>query len=79
MEKIDRFLKKLDKKMALKVKQALLDIMHLDLKGYTMKKMRGYDDLYRLRVGKIRIVFRKLEGRGEPIDIGYRGGVYKKW
>lgn len=42
-----------------------------------VKKMQGRDDnIYRLRIGKIRIVYKIADADVEIIDIDYRGNIY---
>ncbi len=78
MDQIEKFIRKLNKKLAHKIASALENIIQLNLKNYDVTKMKGFDDLYRIRIGKIRIIFRKSAGTGYPICIEYRGSVYKK-
>jgi mRNA-degrading endonuclease RelE of RelBE toxin-antitoxin system len=46
-----------------------------DLVGLDVKKLVGEQELYRVRKGKIRIVF---EVEKKIIDIDFRGNIYKK-
>ncbi len=50
------------------------DASHLDT-----KKMQGVDDIFRLRVGKIRVLYRRYDSQLLilVIEIGYRGDIYK--
>ena len=77
MDNIKKFIQHLDKKSAFRIQKILLDIIKLNLSSYKTEKLKGYKDLYRIRSGKIRIVFRKTKTDGIPIDIDYRGRVYK--
>lgn len=79
MEQIEKFIKKLSKKHALEIMQILEDIALLKLKNYDIEKMKSFKDLYRIRTGKIRIIFKKEKTRGNPIYIEFRGNVYKKF
>lgn len=79
MDKIEKFIKRLNKKQTKGIEKALLDIVILDLKDYDIKKMKGFKDLYRIRMGEIRIVFRKKKDHGIPIDIAFRNKIYKKY
>lgn len=79
MEQIEKFIKKLSKKHALEIVQIFDDITSLKLKNYDIEKMKGFKDLYRIRVGKIRIIFRKEKTQGRPVYIEYRGNAYKKF
>lgn len=55
----------------------LLSIYYYDIKRYHHKK---YDDIFRLRIGKYRAIFRviKEEIVISVIDIDSRGDIYKK-
>jgi mRNA-degrading endonuclease RelE of RelBE toxin-antitoxin system len=50
--------------------------MVLKLKDYDVKKMTGEPGIYRVRMGKIRVIFRKEEKSAIVISIDYRGGAY---
>jgi mRNA-degrading endonuclease RelE of RelBE toxin-antitoxin system len=54
------------------------DILALSLDGYNVTKMKGYDNLYRLRQGGIRVLFVKGKDMGTITAMGYRKDVYKK-
>jgi mRNA interferase RelE/StbE len=43
-----------------------------------VKRMKGISDLFRLRVGKVRVLFRIDHKKKEilVLDIGYRGQIY---
>jgi len=77
MDRIEKFLKKLTKKMAINTREALKDILKLSLEGYDTEKMKGYKSLYRLRIGKIRIIYINHGDHGEIPDIEFRANVYK--
>jgi mRNA-degrading endonuclease RelE of RelBE toxin-antitoxin system len=51
--------------------------MRGELDGLDIKKMSTGERLYRLRVGKIRLIFRiNSNNTVETVDIDYRGGIY---
>ena len=52
------------------------DLLAGRLENLDVKKMIGYRNLFRLRVGRIRILFRIIEDKGEIVDLDFRGGVY---
>lgn len=79
MDQIEKFLRKIDSKSALKLGKILEDVRALNIKGYDLKKMEPKGVLYRLRSGKIRVVFQKENGIGVPIYIEFRGKVFKKF
>ncbi|MDP2690785.1 MAG: hypothetical protein Q8O95_00020 [bacterium] len=77
MDQIEKFIRKLNKKMALRILDALENVVELRLESMDVEKMKGHKNLYRVRLGQIRIVFQKEQGSGVPVYIEYRGGVYK--
>lgn len=60
-------LKNLEKRLAEKVKTALLALKTspLPIKEYDIKKVEGTEDIYRLRISRYRIVYRIDWGRKE--------------
>ncbi len=72
MDKIDKFLNKLNKQESLKVLNAIAGILSGKTASYNLKKLRGYSDVYRVRVGTIRIIYKQLETDIEVLDIGRR-------
>ena len=69
-------LKKLLSKFAKKDREILEflieKIISLDWDGLDIKKLQGYDDIFRLRKGKIRIIFCKLKAGISIINIERR-------
>lgn len=59
MDKISKALKKLNKKEREKVKEILTQLNAGSFKGLDIKKLRVRDDIFRVRKGDIRIIFRK--------------------
>ncbi|MDD2870755.1 MAG: type II toxin-antitoxin system RelE/ParE family toxin [Candidatus Gracilibacteria bacterium] len=53
------------------------DLVLNNLSEYDVIKLSGYRDLYRIRKGKIRIIFRKNSTEVEIVKIDCRGDVYK--
>ncbi len=49
------------------------------IQKFDIKSLHGYDDVYRLRIGKYRAVFRVLDDKLViyVVDIRSRGDVYK--
>jgi len=60
----------------------LLEIMKTDpvpARRFDVVKLKGYDNIYRIRVGRLRIVY-SVDWGGRGIDIqfvGYRGKAYR--
>jgi len=58
MHRIKKALKKLSSDEHRKLKLILLNIQNKDFQYLDIKKLRNRDDIYRVRKGKIRIIFR---------------------
>ncbi|MBU0578166.1 hypothetical protein KKF04_05315 [Patescibacteria group bacterium] len=78
MDEITKFLLKLHKKERQYLQSIIFPkIRDLKLKGLSIKKISGFS-LWRIRHGKIRIIFAKINGKGVLVRIGFRGGdIYK--
>lgn len=77
MDKIQKFLHKLTKKERGLFTAIFGDVATLRLAGYDIKQLKGYAGLFRLRKGKIRIVFAKINGKGVVLNIAFRKDIYK--
>lgn len=58
MDKISKALKKFTEKERNQIKQILQKINSGDFKNLDIKKLKGRDDIFRVRYGKIRIIYR---------------------
>jgi len=72
MDKITKFLSRLTQKERERVTGALIDIIKGELSSYNRKKMKGYANLYRIRVGDIRIVYMELDGERRIVLVDRR-------
>lgn len=68
-----KFLKKQNKKIAKKIIEAINKIPNGDI-----KRLKGYDNLYRLRINSIRIIFTLKDNLIYIENIDNRGDIYKK-
>lgn len=59
MDKISKALKKLDPKERDTIKKILLQLNQSDLTGLEITKLTGHRDLFRVRKGRHRIIFRR--------------------
>ncbi len=59
MDKINKALKSLSNKEREIVKDILLKIKSFSWSDLDLKKLKGNDEIFRVRKGKIRIIFRK--------------------
>lgn len=62
MDKIDKFLNKLPDDIRLGIFDTLKLLKNGNLKGLDVKKLKGRKDVYRIRKGKIRLIYRIFEG-----------------
>ena len=73
MERIKKFLRKLPETQQDEIDGILYEIEHGETQGLDVKKLKGHKNLYRIRVGDIRIVFSKENRSFNIIFIGRRG------
>jgi len=62
MDKIEKALKKLSQKQKQKFKRILVQIKNGELNNLDVKKLKARDDIFRVRKGDMRIIFRKVDG-----------------
>lgn len=79
MDKVDKALKKLSPKEKQQLKEILVQIDKGDFQGLDIKKLKGRDDIFRVRKGNIRIIFRKIEQSIKILTLERRASkTYKK-
>ncbi|PIS32429.1 hypothetical protein COT40_00120 [Candidatus Peregrinibacteria bacterium CG08_land_8_20_14_0_20_41_10] len=76
MEKYVKFLRKLNPDLRVALLAVIAKIAANELKTLDLKRLAGTKDLYRCRVGKIRIIFQKTQPENIILDIGFRGNIY---
>ncbi|MDE1827194.1 MAG: type II toxin-antitoxin system RelE/ParE family toxin [Thaumarchaeota archaeon] len=74
-DKIDRFPSDLKDRIkeSLKELEITWPMSRLDI-----KKLKGYDNHYRIRVGDYRILFFRESGTAKVYDVSHRHDVYKR-
>lgn len=77
MDPINKFLSKLTPKERELLKKILEDIRRLEIKNHDIKALKGLKGVFRLRKGRIRIIFTKGEGIGIPLKINFRKDAYR--
>ena len=60
VDKIEKALKKLTEKERKMIKSVLMRIQNEKAKDLDVKKLKGRDDIFRARKGRIRVVFQKI-------------------
>ena len=73
-KKAEKFIKKQDKGTQKRLIKAIIELPEGDI-----KKLKGMNEIYRLRVGDFRILFERNDNELIilVIDIGNRGQIYK--
>lgn len=77
MEKYLKLIRKLQPEKRKLIIDLWQKILVNDLKDVSFKKLQGFEDLYSIRKGKIRLVFKKTSQGNLLIDINCRSKVYK--
>ncbi|MEK7145077.1 MAG: hypothetical protein AAB794_04475 [Patescibacteria group bacterium] len=80
MHKIDKFLAKLDAERREKVLVVLRQIRSGDFQNLNLKKMKEVGPLYRVRVGRVRIIFEMDTSGIRLVDTDFKNdNTYKKY
>lgn len=76
-DNITKFIESLDEKTRSLLKKKLCELQENSYKMAGVKKMKGMENAYRLKIGKIRIIYTiHKDNSSEIIDIDYRGNIY---
>ena len=78
MDKIEKALAKLSTKERKRVKSALGMLFASQTKGLDIKKLKGREDIFRLRIGDLRIIYRTKDKKISILAISRRNEkIYK--
>ena len=77
-KKADKFIKSLPDDIRKEVKEAVSNLITGGFQNLDIKRLPPYPHEYRLRVGKIRLLFKSERGLLFIFKAGFRGDVYKK-
>lgn len=72
MNKIGKFLRKLDRKRRIDVEVVIAQILEDRLDGLDVKKLKGRKEEYRVRVGTVRILFMRTASGNVILGTGFR-------
>ena len=75
--KADQFIQSLSVKMRRRIKEAIDCLIQGDINNLDIRSLSPYPHEYRLRVGKIRILFRADRELLFIFKAGFRGDIYK--
>ena len=80
MDRNQKFLKRLTDKELATVANVLQKLLIRDTEKLDIKKLAGYRDIYRVRIGNIRIIFLDTGDYTEVLEISRRNErTYKKF
>ena len=72
MDRNQKFLKRLSDKEFVAVQSILRKISQRDTRNLDVTKLSGYKDVYRVRIGSLRIIFLDTGNYTEILEIGRR-------
>ena len=79
MDKIEKELLKLSSKGRAQVREILEKILRKDVRGLELKKLKARKDIFRVRKGSIRIIYRDNNGAISILAIERRNDNMYKW
>ncbi len=76
LKNVEKFIRKQNKDTQKRIISAIYSLPNGDV-----KKLKGFDNYYRMRIGDIRIIFEKEDRNLKivVIDIGNRGQIYNRY
>ena len=72
MDKIDKFTRRLRRDEALKLSNVINLVRSNQLSGLDIKKLKGGNSVYRVRIGRTRIHFLKTDQGNVIVKVGFR-------
>jgi mRNA-degrading endonuclease RelE of RelBE toxin-antitoxin system len=72
MDRVEKFIRKIGKKRAPEVIALVTKVLENNLGFLDVKKLAGEKDIYRVKVGRIRIKYEKVENLNIIVHIGFR-------
>lgn len=80
MDRVKKFLKKISPLERKNLDEILQRIEIGQLKGLDVKRMKGYKNVFRIRMNDIRVVFSQEDGSFRVLFVGRRGNFrYKQF
>ncbi len=62
MDRVSKFLAHASKDDQLRIDEVWQKVVSGDIRGHNVKKLKGFDDVFRVRVGRFRLIFIKKRG-----------------
>jgi len=80
MDKIEKLLRKLSEQERERLENVLAQLLSGDTTSLDIKKLKGVDDIYRVRIGTLRIIFKKQKSNMFILEVSRRDeGTYGKY
>ncbi len=80
MDKIAKLLKKLSQKERERLEEVLTLLLSKDTSSLDIKKLKGVEDIYRVRAGELRVIFQKQGKEIRILEISRRDeSTYKNY
>jgi mRNA-degrading endonuclease RelE of RelBE toxin-antitoxin system len=76
-KKAEKFIRSLPEKERKSVKESIRKLINRETQGLDIKRYLPYPNEFRLRVGRIRILFKSTKELLFIFKADFRGGVYK--
>ena len=78
VKKWEKNLRLIEKQTSIDLDTVINDIYAENLWNYDVKKLQWSQNLYRMRLGRYRIIFKRQENENIILDLGSRWDIYKK-
>lgn len=80
MDKISKLLKKLSPKERERLREILILLLSDDASSLDIKKLKGADDIYRVRTGNLRVIFQRKSKEMKVLEVSRRDeNTYKNY
>ena len=76
-KKANNFIMSLPQQQRKAIKTAIEKLLRNEIEGLDIKRLFPHPSEYRLRVGKVRVLFKSTKEQLFMFKAGYRGDVYK--
>ena len=74
MDKLSKAIQKLTRKQAAQIAEIIECLLSGKTSNLNIKKLRGFKNIFRVRVGQLRIIFKQESEKIIILDIGKRSG-----
>ncbi len=80
MDKVTKLLKRLSAKEREHLEEVLVMLISGDASSLDIKKLKGVEDIYRVRIGSLRVIFQKRNKNTQILEVSRRDeSTYEKY